>query len=235
MNSDVATFLVVLAAPALLAYVQWTIAELRGRDAWRRVALPPVEAESSAYRSAPVVPGHLERSPLMLRVVAYTAIVFGQAFLPGIALVCIGVVSVVGAPVALLQGIPGIVLAYRLWASGYAILGGGLYAYRDAMKAATNVASWNFVLVILSLGAAIASAAGGSVEWLTAYAILTGPYAVISASQALVTMFVVRRYRRYFQDDGLPTREFTPGWAVRLFETVGVKHRAVAREGAILA
>jgi hypothetical protein len=93
-----------------------------GRRAWRRVTRYHAEP-SGPYRETKIVVDRRDRAPALVRVAAFTCIVFGQMFVPG-AFGIDAFMSGVARPEGLgaVLGFPGLVVAGALWATGYALL-----------------------------------------------------------------------------------------------------------------
>jgi hypothetical protein len=163
----------------LVAPLVYGRAEANHRHHWHAVALPPAVLEPSAYRSTgPVVVGHLERAPVLVRAAAASSIVFGAMFLPGLAW---GLFGLIAAGAGLLS-IPGLVIAACLWNAGHALLQGTKESAILAARVATAAFYFNVLLVVGALSVAVITQESPAV----ALSAFVGGYALLSIGQAVV-------------------------------------------------
>lgn len=162
---------------APLAYVRH---ERAYRANWQVVPLEQV-VESSAYRSAgSVVVGHMERAPTVVRMAAASSFVLGSMFVPGLVWALFGLLAA-GAG---LLGIPGLVVAARLWGAGHALLAGLREGAVSAARAA-RFSLWFNVFLVLATSATLALAGEEEARYL---AVFTLAYATLSIAQALLVL-----------------------------------------------
>lgn len=174
MEALLALFWSLHLAPVLAVGVYVT-AEKSRRGAYHAFDLPPKRVDDGPYRSPRWVDaGHLERAPAVVRAAAFSSIVMGAAFLPGLAW---GLLGVFCGGTGLVS-IPGLVIAAWLWKAGFGLLVGTRHAARSAMGAARLSFWFNVVL--------LAGVVLVSTQWqdLAAVLVFTGFYAVVSIAQA---------------------------------------------------
>jgi hypothetical protein len=173
----------------LFAPLAYGRAEAKHRHEWHAVALPPTVLEPSAYRSTgPVVVGHLERAPGLVRAAAASSIVFGAMFLPGLAWGLFGLIAT-GAG---LLSIPGLVIAACLWNAGHALLQGTKESAILAARVATAAFYFNVLLLVAALAVAVITHWGEPVRLPCtesagiALCGFVGGYALLSIGQAVL-------------------------------------------------
>ena len=166
----------------LLAPIAYVRAERARRPAWEEMPLPARLLDASIYRTgAPVVAGYVGRAPRLVRLAAASCYVFGAMFVPGAALALIGIFA---AGLGVL-GLPGLVVAAKLWGAGGRLLGG---TRRGAAEAATSakIALWfNAVLLAPALVFWLLD-----VEFFLPAAVAM--YALLSIGQALLVLRAAR-------------------------------------------
>jgi len=166
----------------LFAPIAYVRSERAHRPAWEQMPLPARALDASVYRTgAPVVAGYVGRAPGLVRLAAASCYVFGAMFVPGAAVAFIGVFA---AGLGLL-GLPGLVIAAKVWGAGGRLLAG---TRRGAAEAATSakIALWfNVVLIALSF-----------VFWMLGVeaflGIVVASYALLSIGQALLVLCAAR-------------------------------------------
>lgn len=162
-----------------LAPVAYARSERAHRGAWQTFPAGREIVEPSAYRSSgPVVTGHLERAPGLVRVAAASAIVFGAMFLPGLSW---GLFGLVAGGFGLLS-IPGLLIAAFLWRAGHSLLRGTAEGAVDAARIASVSFYFNALLVLGALSVAVLSRDSDAL----AVSALVGVYACCSIAQALL-------------------------------------------------
>ncbi|HEX8954049.1 MAG TPA: hypothetical protein VF945_19475 [Polyangia bacterium] len=134
--------LVTLAIVALVmlfaASLPYVFVESRWRWRWREVPAGRVAADGASggvYRAGGEVPRYLQQAPRLVRVAAFTCFLFGQMFVPGLA---VGLFGLVMAGVGLLS-IPGLVTAWKLYGVGFALL---RRDFRLGVLRAREAAAW---------------------------------------------------------------------------------------------
>jgi hypothetical protein len=162
--------------------------ERRWRWRWQEVEAGQVRADSvgGVHRQGGYVSLYLARAPLLVRIAAFTCLLFGQMFVPGL------LAGLFGLPVRGLGmvSIPGLVTAAKLYAAGFALL---RREPRRAFFGAKSAAEWalwlNGIIIVGFLPLAAAR-----VDW----AIYTMPlfyiYGALSIAQAILLLVAVRRH-----------------------------------------
>lgn len=180
-------------APLAAPFV-YRAAEAKHRAEWQEFTLPKVTLDVSAYRSGgPVVPGHLERAPALVRFAAASCFVFGSMFLPGLAWALVGLVAA-GAG---LLGIPGLIIAGWLWSAGRGLLRGTKEGAVSAARAATVSAYFNVFLVLGGISVTILAPDEG----FRVLAAFTSFYACLSLAQAIVVAKAAHLVAEHHGDD----------------------------------
>ncbi len=122
-------------AAAALAYV---VVEPRWRWRWREVEIgrePVRQDDGDPYRASGTVPVFLVRAPRLVRVAAYSSLLFGQLFVPGLLVAGLGLAL---GGIGLVM-IPGLIANGKLYAAGLALL---RREPRVAYLRARNAAAW---------------------------------------------------------------------------------------------
>jgi hypothetical protein len=206
MDADALLIWVLVVAGMLLAAaLPYFIVEARWRWRWREVEVgrePIHDGDGALYRASGTVPIYLRRAPALVRAAAFTCLLFGQLFVPGLIL---GAMALVAGGVGLVM-IPGLITAAKLYLAGLALL---RREPRVAFFRARNAAAWTLWLngVELALTLVVALLLGPADEgvWY-AFAAFNG-WSLICAAQALVLLKASRAH-----EDAL----FLPTEAVRL-------------------
>src|SRR5262245_25589840 len=112
------TFLLIALGMLACAAVPYLFVEHRWRWRWREVEIGrlPAFADGGAYRSASDVPLFCRQAPPEVRLAAFSCLLFGQMFVPGLLLGAIGL----AAGGAGLLSIPGLIVAAKLYRGGLA-------------------------------------------------------------------------------------------------------------------
>src|SRR5262249_50570300 len=138
------------------AFIPYALVERRWRWRWREVETGriPALAGSPLYRESPSVPVFLDRAPAAVRAMAFSCLLLGQMFVPGLALGMVGLL-VAGAGVV---AIPGLMVAWRLYSAGLHLLRRTpRHAYWQARSAASSALWLNgiiFAITVLIAGLA---------------------------------------------------------------------------------
>jgi hypothetical protein len=177
---------------AAAAFVPYALVEKRWRWRWREVEAGriPAYADSSMYREAGTVPTFLPRAPRAIRAVAYSCLLFGQMFVPGLALALVGLVfGGVGV-----VGVPGLIVAARTYTSGLDLL---RRHPRDAYwrsRSAATLSLWlNGIIAGISLALALLIRPSGSSGFWPMFLIVNG-YGLASVIQAMTLLWATRKY-----------------------------------------
>lgn len=167
----------------LLAPVAYVRSERANRRAWEDMPLPARALDASIYRGgAPIVTGYVGRAPRVVRLAAASCFVFGAMFVPGAALAFTGLFAA-GAGVL---GLPGLVIAAKLWGAGRRLLGG---TRRGAAEAATSAKIALWFNVVLVAGALVFCCVSEVDSFLPSAVAL---YALLSIGQALLVLRAAR-------------------------------------------
>jgi len=131
--------LAIVAFVALLgATLPYVFVETRWRWRWREVPAGRVAADAAStgvYRAAGDVPRYLHEAPRLVRWTAFSCFLFGQMFVPGLAM---GLFGLMMAGVGLLS-IPGLVTAWKIYRVGFSLL---RREHRVAVFRARDAAAW---------------------------------------------------------------------------------------------
>jgi hypothetical protein len=188
---------------ALLPYL---LVEQRWRWRWREVQSGVIAAHASEgggiYRAEGTVPTYLTRAPRLVRLAAFSCLVFGQMFVPGLLL---GAFGLIAGGIGMVS-IPGLITAAKLYRAGLALL---RREPRASYFAARNAAAWSLwlngsVFGITLLAALITHAT--SVDFWAFFAFVNG-YGLLSVVQALLLLSTARRH-----EDAL----FAPSQLIRI-------------------
>jgi hypothetical protein len=193
-----------LASLLLAAVLPYFVVERGWRWRWREVEIGrlPVFSDGGLYRAGGSVPDFLERAPQQVRAAAFSCLLFGQMFIPGLFLGAFGLVAG-GLGVV---SIPGLITAAKLYGAGLALLRREPHAaYRKAKSAALWALWLNGVIAGLSVivvGVAVVKAAWG----VCAFVGLVNLYGALSVGQALFLLATIRRYEDALFQPGAPGR-----------------------------
>lgn len=179
----------VLGFAATLPYV---FVERRWRWRWREIEAGRVAADNAGgiYRAAGDVPRYLAEAPLDVRVAAFSCLLFGQMFVPGLV---VGMFGMVMAGIGLVS-IPGLITAAKIYRAGFALL---RREPRLAYFRARDAVAWALWLnAIIMAGSLVVLAtplrpAGHGGIGLVAF--IDG-YGVLSVAQALLLRQVARAH-----------------------------------------
>ncbi len=193
----------------LAAALPYVLVEKKWRWRWREVEigrLPTHSVEQSLYRDSGTVPAYLREAPRMIKVAAFSCLLFGQMFVPGLLM---GAFGLVAGGIGLVS-IPGLITAAKLYATGFALL---RRDPREAYFKARNAAAWAFWLngVIFALSLLLLATPlrpSNGVAW--GLWLSTNGYGLLSVLQAWLCRRATSRY-----EDAL----FLPTEATRLHGT----------------
>jgi hypothetical protein len=191
----------VLASMVLAAVLPYFVVERGWRWRWREVEIGrlPVQSDGALYREGGTVPDFLERAPRLVRAAAFSCLMFGQMFIPGL---CLGAFGLVAGGLGVVS-IPGLITAAKLYGAGLALLRREPAAAYAKAKSAALWALWlNGVIAGLSVFA-VGVAAVKSAWGICAFVGLVNVYGALSVGQALFLLFAIRRYEdALFQPSG---------------------------------
>jgi hypothetical protein len=194
----------------LAAALPYAVVEARWRWRWREVESGEVAAHQGAlgvYRAEGTVPTFLRQAPPLVRWAAYTSLLFGQMFVPGLLLGSFGLLA---GGIGLVS-IPGLITAAKLYRSGLQLL------HRDPRESyfsARSAAAWalwlNAIVFAGSLVVALAPLRPTSTAAWQLMLFING-YGLASVLQALLVLRATSRW-----EDAL----FAPSQLVRLGSTL---------------
>jgi hypothetical protein len=136
----------------IAAAVPYLLVEPRWRWRWREVEAGRVAADDldgGIYRASGTVPTYLRGAPARVRFAAYTCLLFGQMFVPGL---LVGAFGLLAGGIGLVS-IPGLITAAKLYRTGLLLL---RREPREAYFAARNAAAWALWLNGLIMAASFA-------------------------------------------------------------------------------
>jgi hypothetical protein len=188
------------------AALPYLLVESGWRWRWREVICGEAAANTGAvgvYRVEGTVPTYRREAPASIRLAAFTSLLFGQMFLPGLLL---GAFGLLAGGIGLVS-IPGLITAAKLYRSGLQLL---RREPREAYFAARNAATWvlwlNGVVLLASLMIVVSPLRpSGEAGW-SLLGVLNG-YGLLSMLQALLVMHATAKH-----EDAL----FAPSQMVRI-------------------
>ncbi len=174
--------------PVTLMYLA---CEQGGRERWRQVVAGQVASGPAApFREPSWVPEFHRQAPRAIRIAAYSCLFLGQMFVPGLIAAAVGVFAYgIG-----LVGIPGLIVAARLFGVGMDLLDHRVGTAERARRAARLAKQLNYTLLVLCGGAGLwLTVAGQWHTWLALW-LVNALYIGISLGQAEVLTRVVKRH-----------------------------------------
>jgi hypothetical protein len=132
------TLAIVAFAMLFAASLPYVFVESRWRWRWREVPAGRIAADGASagvYREGGEVPRYLHEAPRLVRWTAFSCFLFGQMFVPGLAM---GLFGLMMAGVGLLS-IPGLVTAWKIYRVGFSLL---RREHRVAVFRARDAAAW---------------------------------------------------------------------------------------------
>jgi hypothetical protein len=115
------TGLVIAFVMLFAASLPYVFCESRWRWRWREIEAGRVAADGTSagiYRAGGDVPRYLHEAPRLVRWTAFSCFLFGQMFVPGLA---VGMFGMVMAGIGL-TSIPGLITAAKIYRAGFALL-----------------------------------------------------------------------------------------------------------------
>ena len=191
----IVTLAIVAFVMLLGASLPYVFVETRWRWRWREVPAGRVAADGASvgvYRAGGDVPRYLHEAPRLVRWTAFSCFLFGQMFVPGLAM---GLFGLVMAGVGVVS-IPGLITAAKIYRVGFSLL---RRDYRVAVLRARDAAAWalwlNGIVFVGSLlfvpRALDHRGIGGIISFVDAYGAL-------SILQALLMLRAVKVYEDAF-------------------------------------
>jgi hypothetical protein len=138
MMDGLVTLTIIAFVMLLTAALPYVFVEGRWRWRWRQVQAGRVAADNTAhgiYREGGEVPRYLHEAPRLVRWTAFSCFLFGQMFVPGLA---VGLFGLLVAGVGILS-IPGLITAAKIYRVGFALL---RRDRRAAVFRARDAAAW---------------------------------------------------------------------------------------------
>jgi hypothetical protein len=138
MMDGLVTLTIIAFVMLLTAALPYVLVEGRWRWRWRQVQAGRVAADNTAhgiYREGGEVPRYLHEAPRLVRWTAFSCFLFGQMFVPGLA---VGLFGLLVAGVGILS-IPGLITAAKIYRVGFALL---RRDRRAAVFRARDAAAW---------------------------------------------------------------------------------------------
>jgi hypothetical protein len=174
------------------AGVPYLLVEPRWRWRWREVETGRVAADDlgGIYRASGTVPTYLRAAPSRVRWAAYSCLLFGQMFVPGLLVGAFGLlVGGIG-----LVSIPGLITAAKLFRAG---AGAARREPREAYFAARDAAAWalwlNGLIMAVSFALLLTPLRPTSEAGLGLFLFVNG-YGFCSVLQALLVRSATTKY-----------------------------------------
>lgn len=182
----VVSVLLGLFAMGIVPSVWLLLTERRWRDAWPVETVSHARLDQGAYRT---VEQRTElrgaHAPTLIRLIAWTCFLFGQMFVPGL---LAGLFGLIAYGLGLLS-IPGLILAWRLFGLGTAML----RRDADVPSRARQLASFATTLNVIILGiVALAVLISRDPRWL----LVALPYPLMSIAHAMLLRHVAERFEQ---------------------------------------
>ena len=138
MMDGFVTLTIVAFVMLFAAALPYVFVESRWRWRWREAPagrVPADAASTGVYRAGGEVPRYLGEAPRLVRWTAFSCFLFGQMFVPGLA---VGLFGVLAAGVGVLS-IPGLITAAKIYRVGFSLL---RREARVAVFRARDAAAW---------------------------------------------------------------------------------------------
>jgi hypothetical protein len=175
-----------------LPYLQ---VESAWRWRWREVVEGEVVAHqgpAGVYRAAGMVPTYRQSAPASIKMAAFSSLLFGQMFLPGLLL---GAFGLLAGGIGLCS-IPGLITAAKLYRAGLQLL---RREPREAYFSARNAAAWALWLNGIVLGGSLLLIITitpfgpvGDAAW--ALLLFVNGYGALSMLQALLVLYALSKH-----------------------------------------
>ena len=185
----VVAFAVVAFVMLFTASLPYVFVENRWRWRWREIEAGRVATDRGApsiYRAAGDVPRYLHEAPRLVRWTAFSCFLFGQMFVPGLAM---GLFGLLFGGVGLVS-IPGLITAAKIYRTGLALL---RRDPRVAVFRARDAAAWALWLngILLAFSLVFVPHAFSSSGTAAMIGLVDG-YGAVSILQALLMLRAVR-------------------------------------------
>ncbi|HEY2743779.1 MAG TPA: hypothetical protein VGL86_04120 [Polyangia bacterium] len=185
------TFAVVAFVMLFTASLPYVFVESRWRWRWREVEAGRVAADRGSagiYRAAGDVPRYLHEAPRLIRWTAFSCFVFGQMFVPGLAM---GLCGILAGGVGVVS-IPGLITSAKIYRVGLSLL------RRDPRRSvlrARDAAAWALWLngIVFAFSLVFVPHAFSSAGTAVMIGIVDG-YGLLSVLQALLMLHAVRKW-----------------------------------------
>jgi hypothetical protein len=187
------TLLMIVLGMLTAAGLPYLVVERRWRWRWREVTAGEIAAHddgaTGVYRVEGTVPTYLRKAPRLVRVAAFSCILFGQMFVPGLLL---GAFGLLAGGIGMVS-IPGLITAAKLYRAGFALL---RREPRVAYFAARGAATWalwlNGVIFGLFVMVALLTRTASNDFW--GLFVFVNGYGALSAMQALLLVRATGRW-----------------------------------------
>ena len=177
------------------ASLPYVFVETRWRWRWREVPAGRVAADRATvgvYRAGGDVPRYLQEAPRLVRWTAFSCFLFGQMFVPGLAM---GLFGLVMAGVGVVS-IPGLITAAKIYRVGFSLL---RRDYRVAVLRARDAAAWALWLNgIIFVGSLLFVPRALDRHGFGGVIVFVDAYGALSIAQALLMLRAVRVYEDEF-------------------------------------
>ena len=187
--------LIIACAAAFFAALPYVFVESRWRWRWREIEAGRVAADAGAggiYRAAGDVPRYLTEAPRLVRWTAFSCFLFGQMFVPGLAM---GLFGLVMAGVGVVS-IPGLITAAKIYRVGFSLL---RRDYRVAVLRARDAAAWALWLNgIIFVGSLLFVPRALDHHGIGGIIAFVDGYGALSIAQALLMLRAVRVHEDEF-------------------------------------
>ena len=195
MMDGIVTLTIISFVALLGAALPYVFVETRWRWRWQEVPAGKIAADGGAsgvYRAGGEVPRYLQEAPRLVRWTAFSCFLFGQMFVPGLAM---GLFGLVMAGVGIVS-IPGLITAAKIYRVGFSLL---RRDHRVAVLRARDAAAWalwlNGVIFVGSLLFVPRALDHGGVA---AVVVFADAYGALSILQALLMLRAVRVWEDAF-------------------------------------
>ena len=188
--------LAIVAFVALLgAGLPYVFVEARWRWRWREVPAGRVVADAAStgvYRGGGDVPRYLHEAPRLVRWTAFSCFLFGQMFVPGLAM---GLFGLVMAGVGIVS-IPGLITAAKIYRVGFSLL---RREHRVAVFRARDAAAWALWLNgVIFVGSLLFVPRALDHHGIAGLIVFVDAYGALSILQALLMLRAVRVWEDAF-------------------------------------
>jgi hypothetical protein len=195
MMDGIVTLAIIAFVMGLGATLPYVFVESRWRWRWREVPAGRVAADSATvgvYRAGGDVPRYLHEAPRLIRWTAFSCFLFGQMFVPGLAM---GLFGLVMAGVGIVS-IPGLITAAKIYRVGFSLL---RRDYRVAVLRARDAAAWALWLnAIVFVGSLLFVPRALDHHGFGGVIVFVDAYGALSILQALLMLRAVRVWEDAF-------------------------------------